>query len=127
MTDSILDSIKEKVGIKSTEITAFDSELIMDINMAIANLTRIGVGPERGFRIEDRLDTWDDFLGVADPRVENAKEYIALQTKLIFDSNAMSGAMIDIYKQKSDEILYTLSVTVDPDPLTYYSSTVTVG
>lgn len=117
MTDSILTSIKEKVGIKDESITAFDSELIMDINMAISNLTRIGVGPERGYRIEDESNTWDEFIGDTDPRLECAKEYIALQVKLIFDSQSMSGSMIEIYNQKSDEILYTLSVTVDPDPL----------
>lgn len=117
MADSILKSIKEAVGIIDPELKAFDSELIMDINMALNNLTRIGVGPERGYRIEDEENTWDEFLGDADPRLESAKEYIVLQTKLLFDSNSMSGAMIEIYNQKSDEMLYTLSITVDPDPL----------
>lgn len=120
MTDSILTSIKEKVGIKNEDITAFDSELIMDINMALNNLTRIGVGPEEGYRIEDADNTWDEFLK-EDPRLESAKEYVALQTKLIFDSQSMSSAMIKIYEEKSEEILYTLSITVDPDPLMYES------
>lgn len=114
MTDSILTSIKEKVGIKSEEITSFDSELIMDINMALNNLTRIGVGPKAGYRIENAENTWNEFIDENDPRLESAKEYVALQTKLIFDSNSMSSSMIDIYNQKSDEILYTLSITVDP-------------
>lgn len=117
MTESILMSIKEKMGIKDPSITAFDSELIMDINMALNNLTRIGVGPERGYRIEDDTNTWDEFIGDVDPRLESAKEYVALQVKLIFDSQSMSSSMVEIYNQKSDEILYTLSITVDPDPL----------
>lgn len=121
MTDSILTSIKEMVGIKNENIEVFDSELIMMINMALNNLTRIGVGPESGYRIESSEDLWEDFIGDKDPRLESAKEYVALQTKLLFDSNSMSKAMIDIYTQKSDEILYTLSITVDPDPLTYGS------
>lgn len=120
MTDSILTSIKEKVGIKSEDITAFDSELIMDINMALNNLTRIGIGPEKGYRIEDADNTWDEFIQ-DDPRLESAKEYVALQTRLMFDSQSMSSAMIKIYEEKSEEILYTLSITVDPDPLTYES------
>ena len=127
MIDSILRSIKDKLGIKDQSLKAFDSELIMDINMALNNLTRIGVGPEKGYRIEDETNTWDEFISEADPRLESAKEYVALQTKLIFDSNSMSGAMVEIYKEKSDEILYTLSITVDPDPLTYNSSIQTVG
>lgn len=117
MTESILMSIKEKMGIKDPSITAFDSELIMDINMALNNLTRIGVGPERGYRIENKNNTWDEFIGDADPRLESAKEYVALQVKLIFDSQSMSSSMVEIYNQKSDEILYTLSITVDPDSL----------
>ena len=115
--ESILESVKDAIGIKDPELTAFDSELIIMINMAFNNLTRIGVGPERGFKIDKAENTWSEFLGSEDPRLESAKEYVVLQTKLIFDSNSMSGAMVDIYKEKSEEILYTLQVAVDPDPL----------
>lgn len=117
MTDSILESIKDKVGIKDPDITAFDSELIMDINMAFSFLTRIGVGPKTGYRIEDESNTWDEFIGESDPRLETVKEYIALQVKLIFDSSTMSNAMIEIYKDHIHEIEYTLITVVDPDPL----------
>ena len=117
VSESILESVKDAIGIKDPELTAFDSELIIMINMALNNLTRIGVGPERGFKIDKAENTWSEFLGSEDPRLESAKEYVILQTKLIFDSNSMSGAMVDIYKEKSEEILYTLQVAVDPDPL----------
>lgn len=117
MTDSILDSIKEKVGIKDNSIKAFDSEIIMDINMAFSFLNRIGVGPENGYRIEDSTNTWDEFINDEDPRLEAAKEYVALQVKLMFDSTSMSGSMIDIYKEHLREIEYTLIVAIDPDPL----------
>lgn len=117
MTDSILESIKEKVGIKNPDITAFDSELIMDINMAFSFLNRVGVGPERGYKIEDELNTWDEFIGEDDPRLESVKEYVALQVKLIFDSSTMSNAMVEIYKDHIHELEYTLLVSVDPDPL----------
>lgn len=116
--ESILDSVKDAIGIKNPELTAFDSELMIMINMALNNLTRIGVGPETGFKISKKENTWSEFLGEEDPRLESAKEYIVLQTKLLFDSNSMSSSMIDIYTQKSEEILYTLQVAVDPDPLT---------
>lgn len=116
--ESILDSVKDAIGIKDPELTAFDSELMIMINMALNNLTRVGVGPETGFKINTKENTWSEFLGEEDPRLESAKEYIVLQTKLLFDSNSMSSSMIDIYTQKSEEILYTLQVTVDPDPLT---------
>lgn len=115
--ESILDSVKDAIGIKDPELTAFDSELMIMINMALNNLTRVGVGPETGFKINTKENTWSEFLGEEDPRLESAKEYIVLQTKLLFDSNSMSSSMIDIYTQKSEEILYTLQVAVDPDPL----------
>lgn len=117
MTDSILDSVKEKVGIKDKTITSFDSEIIMDINMAFAILTRIGVGPETGFRIEDSGSAWDEFIGDDDARLDCVKEYVGIQTRLMFDSNSMSNAMIEIYKERIKELEYTLLVTVDPDPL----------
>lgn len=117
MTDSILDSIKDKVGIKNPDVTAFDSELIMDINMAFSFLTRIGVGPETGYRIEDADNTWDEFIGDVDPRLESVKEYVALHVKLIFDSSTMSGAMVEIYKDHIKELEWTLTTVVDPDPL----------
>lgn len=119
--ESILDSVKDAIGIKDPELTAFDSELMIMINMALNNLTRVGVGPETGFKINTKENTWSEFLGEEDPRLESAKEYIVLQTKLLFDSNSMSSSMIDIYTQKSEEILYTLQVAVDPDPLTIES------
>lgn len=119
--ESILDSVKDAIGIKDPELTAFDSELMIMINMALNNLTRIGVGPDTGFKINKKENTWSEFLGEEDPRLESAKEYIVLQTKLLFDSNSMSSSMIDIYTQKSEEILYTLQVAVDPDPLTIES------
>lgn len=117
MSESILESVKNSIGIVDPTLTAFDSELIMDINMALNNLTRIGVGPERGYKIESGDNTWSEFLGDLDPRLESAKEYVVLQTKLLFDSNSMSSAMIEIYNQKSDEMLYTLQVAIDPDPI----------
>lgn len=119
--ESILDSVKDAIGIKDPELTAFDSELMIMINMALNNLTRVGVGPETGFKINKKENTWSEFLGEEDPRLESAKEYIVLQTKLLFDSNSMSSSMIDIYTQKSEEILYTLQVAIDPDPLTIES------
>lgn len=116
MSESILESIKKSLGIVDPTLTAFDTEIIMDINMALNNLTRIGVGPDRGFKIESSANTWSEFIGDLDPRLESVKEYILLQTKLLFDSNSMSSAMIEIYNQKSDEMLYTLQVAIDPDP-----------
>lgn len=116
MTESILESIKEKVGIKDPTITAFDSEILMDINMAFAILTRIGLPPESGFRVEDKETTWDEIIG-DDPRLECVKEYVAIQVKLMFDSNSMSNSMIDIYKERANELEYTIITIVDPDPL----------
>ena len=60
--ESILTSIKKMLGIPE-EYDHFDPDLIMHINSVLSILTQIGVGPSEGFRIEDDLATWEDFLG----------------------------------------------------------------
>ena len=59
--ESILTSIKKMLGIPE-EYDHFDPDLIMHINSVLSILTQIGVGPSEGFRIEDDLATWEDFL-----------------------------------------------------------------
>ena len=61
MTNSILNSVKESIGI-AEEYTNFDNVLIMHINSVFVILNQIGVGPENGFSIRDGTAQWSDFL-----------------------------------------------------------------
>ena len=60
-TDSVLTSIKKLLGI-AEEYEHFDADLIMHINSVFSILTQLGVGPPKGFMIEDKNATWKDFI-----------------------------------------------------------------
>ena len=60
--DSILTSIKKLLGMDA-DYTAFDTDVIIHINTALAILCQLGVGPDKGFRIRDDSATWQDFVG----------------------------------------------------------------
>lgn len=80
---SILTSIKKLLGI-TEDFEAYDPDIILYTNMVLANLNQIGVGPDEGFQIEDKSDTWESFLD-GDPRLNNVKAYIATKVRLLFD------------------------------------------
>lgn len=91
MRESILNSIKKKVNI-SEDCDAFDDELILDINSALAILIQEGIGPISGFDISSSLETWEDFLG-EDVRLKSlAIQYVGLKVRLLFDPPISSTA-----------------------------------
>lgn len=107
MADSILDSVKQVLGVEE-DYTAFDIDILMHINTAFATLNQIGIGPDAGFMIEDASATWDQFLG-DDPRLNSVKTYIYLKVRLIFDPPATSFVINAIEKQ-IEELEWRLSV-----------------
>ena len=58
----------------------------------LAVLTQLGVGPSKGFSIEDDLATWNDFIP-DDPRLNTVKSYMYMKVKLLFDPPSGSGHM----------------------------------
>lgn len=106
MSDSILTSIKKQLGLEEA-YTHFDTDIIININSAITTLTGIGVGPSNGFVIEDKTQTWDDFVP-SDIRNESIQTYIYLKVKIIFDP-PMSTAVMETYKETIRETEWRLS------------------
>ena len=96
---SILTSIKKLVGI-TEEYEAFDIDIIMHINMAIATLEQIGIG-KPGFRIKDDTATWADYMD-DDPMLELVKDYIYLKVRLIFDPPVATSAVESINRLISE-------------------------
>lgn len=90
MEESILKTIKPLLGV-DVDYDAFDLEIITGINSAIMALNQIGVGTE-GFRITGPDETWDNLLEGRDD-LEQAKAYIQLRTKMIFDPPTSSAAI----------------------------------
>lgn len=119
MTDSILDSVKEALGVP-VDSTDFDSELTMYINSVLSTLNQLGVGPVGGFMITSNEATWADFLG-DNPKLNDAKTYMTFRVKLMFDAPPTSFAL-DAIKEQIKETEWRLNVTreatdwVNPEP-----------
>lgn len=110
--ESILTSVKKMLGI-TEEYTHFDADIIMHINSVFMILTQLGVGPEKGFHIEDETDTWFDFLKSVDD-LHMVKSYMYMKVRLLFDPPA-SSAVMECMKQMIAEFEWRLNVAVDPE------------
>lgn len=108
--DSILNSIKKLLGI-SAEDTDFDTDVILQINSALAVLTQIGVGPSSGFSIADASSTWSEFIST-DKRLEFVKTYVYLKVKVAFDP-PMSSAVMEAMKQQISELEWRILVAAE--------------
>lgn len=111
METSILDSIKKLLGIPS-EVTEFDTDILIHINSVFSILTQLGVGPSSGFSIEDSSAEWSDFIG-DDARLSDVKSFVYLKTRLLFDPPASSAAM-DAMNCMASELEWRINVLVDP-------------
>ena len=100
---SILDSIKQMLGIDSTD-ESFDKELIIYINSALSTITKIGVGPE-GFKITDNTKTWPEFIGDRTD-LEEVKTNVYLRVRLVFDPPQSSFAITAIKEQITEGTFY---------------------
>ena len=109
--ESILTSIKKMLGIPE-EYDHFDPDLIMHINSVLSILTQIGVGPSEGFRIEDDLATWEDFLN-DDTDYEAVKSYVHLRVKLLFDTSTLSSAVIESMNRMISELEWRLNAIAE--------------
>lgn len=109
--DSILTSIKKLLGI-AEEDTSFDQDIIMHINTVFTILAQLGVGPAKGFYIEDDSAIWDDFVS-DDPRLNSIKTYIYMKVRMMFDPPATSS-VADAMNKIISELEWRLNVTVDP-------------
>lgn len=110
MEESILTSIKKLLGI-TEEYTQFDADIIMHINSVFMILQQLGVGPEEGFSIVDKNDTWDDYLPEG-TNLEAVKSYMHLKVKLLFDP-PLSSAVMECMKQMISEMEWRLNVQAE--------------
>ena len=101
MNESILDSVKDFLDIPVEESeTYFDAQLIIHINTFLRRLNQIGVGVEN-FSITSNAQKWSDFL-LNEDKYKQAKEYVFLRTKQIFDpptNSSASKAYDDVIKE----------------------------
>lgn len=108
--ESILTSIKKLLGI-AEEYEHFDADLIMHINTVFSILTQLGVGPEKGFIIEDDTATWEDFLQ-EDSNYEAVKTYMHMRVKLLFDP-PLSSVVMEATNRMISELEWRLNMTAE--------------
>lgn len=109
--ESILTSIKKLLGIAEDD-DYFNQDIIMHINSVFSILTDLGVGPSEGFRIEDDVPTWNDFVGDS-INYESVKSYMYLRVKLLFDSSTLSSAVIEAMNRMIHEFEWRLNVNAE--------------
>ncbi len=114
--ESILLSVKSLLGIKDPSMTAFDTDLILHINSAIATLTQIGVGPENGFLITGSDETYKDFLG-SDNRYAMVKIYLVHKVRLAWDP-PQTSSLIQVLKEQILEEEWRLNTLVETSDVT---------
>ena len=110
--DSILVSIKKLLGI-AADYTHFDPDIIMHINSAFSVLTQLGVGPPEGFRIDDDVKTWNDFISDT-IRLDAVKSYIYLKVGLMFDPPT-SSAVLSAKERQISELEWRLNVAAEQE------------
>lgn len=93
---SILDSIKKNLGIVP-EYTAFDDQIILDINAAFSTLHQLGFGPDEGFEITGIDEFWSDII--EEPRFNFVKSYVCMKVRVMFDPPTSSYALDSLNKQ----------------------------
>ena len=110
--DSILTSIKKMLGI-TEEYTMFDIDLTMHINSVFMILTQLGVGPSDGFFIQDKFDSWSDFVPDT-KKIDLIKSYTYLKVKLLFDP-PLSSAVIESMNRQISEFEWRINAAVDKE------------
>lgn len=109
MNNSILNTIKEMVGIEASD-SNFDLEVIVLINSAIVVLNQLGVGT-KGFRITGSAETWSNYLGTL-AEIEMAKNYIYHRVRRTFDPPSSSHVATAI-DNEIKELEWRLNVAVE--------------
>lgn len=110
MSDSILDTIKQLLGLEA-EDTAFDTDVIVHINSALMTLNQLGVGPSSAFSIQDKSDAWEDFLDESTD-LEAVKTYIYLKVRTVFDPPS-SSAVLEAMNRSVSELEWRLNVQAE--------------
>ena len=109
--DSILTSIKKMLGI-AEDYTQFDMDIIMLINNSLNTLNQLGIGTE-GFMISGKKENWEDFVGDSLKYVGMVQTYVYVKVKIAFDSNNMSGSVLEAYKEMAREAEWRMRTQVE--------------
>jgi hypothetical protein len=108
--DSILTSVKKLLGIQEDD-ESFDVELVLNINSVFMILNQLGLGPEEGFFITSKEDSWLDFLQDSND-LNTVKSYVYLKVRLMFDPPQM-GYLVESINKQCQEFEWRLNVQAE--------------
>lgn len=112
MEDSILESIKNSLGINK-EITVFDQDIIMHINSVFSTLNQLGVESSvNTYRISGSDETWTSYFGDDDVLVDMLKEYTYLKVRIVFDPPT-SSFVLDSIKAQAQELEWRINIQAE--------------
>lgn len=94
---SIFDDTKQVLGVGATN--AFDTDVLMHLNMALGTLQDIGVGPIAGVVVSDSTTKWSALTDIYGNFFMMVKTYVYVKTRLTFDPPPTSFAIAAIEKQ----------------------------
>ena len=120
MEESILNEIKQMLGLNDPTYVVFDTDIKIAINAAIGILNQIGIGVE-GFFLTNSTQTWKDLLGEDNLGFQIVKEYVFLKTKIVFDPPT-AGFVLDSYNNIVKELEYRLNVIYEAANVTQKES-----
>lgn len=111
MDESILNTIKGMLwGTECSDITEFDSELMVLINSSFSSLYQMGIG-KTPFIITGSKETWDSVL-TSDTYLYNVKRYIYIDAKLVFDPPS-SSIVTETLKEIKAEDAWRITSEID--------------
>lgn len=108
--EKVLQSIKGMLGLPE-EYDHFDNDLVIFINSAFMNLYQLGVGPQDGYALKTKNETWNDIFGTLD-KIESVKLYVYYKTRIGFDPPSNSF-VIEAMKEQLKEIEWRLRLEVE--------------
>lgn len=113
MTDSILNSVKEDIGIPP-EDTDFDSQLIRDINTTLMVVYQLGYGDSE-FKISSAVDSWTDFakLYTGENGIDEIKTYVSNRVRQLFDPAGITSSMNNAINEQNRELEWRINYKYD--------------
>ena len=113
MKDSILNSVKEDIGI-SPEYTDFDKQLIRDINTALMIVYQLGYGDSE-FKISSADDSWTDFakLYTGKNSIDEIKTYVSNRVRQLFDPAGITSSMNNAINEQNRELEWRINAKYD--------------
>lgn len=109
--ETILNVIKNFIGI-STSDPHFDDEILMHINLIIAELAIVGTTDKVSICSKDTV--WTDYL-VKEVDIASIQTLIGMKVKMVFDPPANSF-LVESYNKQIDKMEWLLTINKEGEP-----------